>query len=533
MKFNDLVKKIISKKHKKFKNTIFTGYADKDLVENKLINEDDLTYIYSQILNLPIFKFEKKLEKLSNLISFELMEKGHFLLFEDEELICLIDDPLTYFDYDDYLIEINQPIRKMLINTSQFEKMQKYCKFKNDDLSQDNTEINTLQEEEKIKYEDVDVSVNVQIVNTWLNKAIMLGASDIHIEPGTKYGLIRIRLDGKLTTMEKIDNNIYDELVSRIKVLSGVDITQKLVPQDGKFYYYVDNKKYDLRLSTITTITGEKVVLRVLENQKIQKNFSILCYSEEEETKIKNLLKEDNGVILVTGPTGSGKTTTLYTYLQELINDTNNIVTVEDPVEYTIEGINQIQVNQSIGLTFGTILRSILRQDPNIIMIGEIRDEETAQIAMRASISGHLVLSTMHTNYAVGSIVRLLDMGIQKYLVSSAVRGVVSQKLVQKLCPKCKIQVKLTPEEKTKYGFNSRAKIYKKGGCEQCYYTGYSGRILLSEILIVDDHIKDMILHDAGEKAINDYLTKQKMITLEQKLNKAIEEGIVSIEEYK
>lgn len=333
--------------------------------------------------------------------------------------------------------------------------------------------------------------------------------------------------------MEKIDNSIYDELVSRIKILAGADITQKLMPQDGKFYYFIEQKKYDIRLSTISTILGEKIVLRVLENQKIMKNFKALNYSLEEEVTIKKLLKSENGVILVTGPTGSGKTTTLYTFLQELIDESNNIVTVEDPVEYTIEGINQIQVNQAIGLNFNNILRSILRQDPNIIMIGEIRDEETAQIAMRASISGHLVLSTMHTNYAVGSIVRLLDMGVKNYLVSSAVRAVISQKLIRRLCPKCKVLVNMTTDERKILGIKDDVKIYKKGGCEQCYYTGYSGRILLSEILVVDEKIKEFILHDVGEQEISEYLEFKKMITLKMKLKKAIEEGIASIEEIK
>jgi len=536
VKFNEQLRKVITKSLKHLKGIEFTGYGDLYLTEKGLIDDEELKILYNLITSIPIFKFDVKLEKLFTSVSFEIMEKNNFLVYEtDDMLIVIFYDPFKAYNYNDYLYMTLKDVIPYLVSKSEFEKLIKFLKYKKEDSNYENISISPklLKENESIKYDDIEVSINVQIVNKWLNKAIILGASDIHIEPGSSYGLIRIRLDGKLTQMEKIDNSIYDELVSRIKILAGVDITQKLIPQDGKFYYFIDDKKYDIRLSTISTILGEKIVLRVLENQKIKKNFKALNYTEEEEKEIKKILKSDNGVILVTGPTGSGKTTTLYTYLQELIDEANNIVTVEDPVEYTIEGINQIQVNQAIGLTFNNILRSILRQDPNIIMIGEIRDEETAQMAMRASISGHLVLSTMHTNYAVGSIVRLLDMGVQRYLVSSAIRAVVSQKLVRKLCPKCKKEVALSDEEKVELGVSTESKVYKKGGCEQCYYTGYSGRILLSEILIVDDNVKDFILRGVSEKEINDYLISKRMITLEQKLKKAILDGIASIEEIK
>lgn len=534
MKFNEMITKIINRKFKYLKGIKSNTFLDLYLKENNLIKDDDLSLLYSELLNLPLYKGSTNKKTLVEIISLDLMEKTKTIYYEnDDSVIVLTTNPLDN-NIDENLITIDKETIINIITETEFQNLFKIIKYNQVDLTYAlvTPEIPVIKEEQKIAYEDVKVSVNVQLVNKWLNKAIILGASDIHLEPGEEYCLIRIRVDGKLIIMEKIIKGMYDELVSRIKIMSNLDITQKLLPQDGKFTYLLNDKKYDIRTSTINTVFGEKVVLRVLENKTIKNDFSILQYTKEEEAKIKNLLKSDNGVILVTGPTGSGKTTTLYTFLSELKSDETNIVTLEDPVEYTIPGINQVQVNHAIGLGFNKMLRNILRQDPNIVMIGEIRDEETAQMAMRSAISGLLVLSTIHTNYAVGTIIRLLDMGIPKYLVSSAVRGIISQKLVRKLCPKCKKEIKLTNEEKSQKGLIEDTKIYVKGGCEECYYTGYSGRILLSEILIFDDKIKSMILHNYDENELKKYV-QTKMVTLDQKLKKAISLGIVSFEEIK
>ncbi len=534
MEFNEMLSKIINRKFKYLKGIKSDTFLDVYLKENNLIKEDDLSLLYSEVLNLPLYKNQIVEKTILDEISLDLMEKTKTIYYDsNSSIIVLTTNPLDN-NIDENLITIDKETIINIITETEFQNLFKMIKYNQVDLSFSKLtpEVALIKEEPKISYEDVKVSVNVQLVNKWLNKAIILGASDIHIEPSENDGLIRIRVDGKLLIMEKVPKNSYDELVSRIKIMSDLDITQKLLPQDGKFTYYLNDKKYDIRTSTINTVFGEKVVLRVLENKTIKNDFSILQYTKEEEEMIKSLLKQDNGVILVTGPTGSGKTTTLYTFLSDLKNDETNIVTLEDPVEYTIPGINQIQVNPAIGLSFNKMLRNILRQDPNVVMIGEIRDEETAQMAMRSAISGLLVLSTIHTNYAVGTIIRLLDMGIPKYLVSSAVRGIISQKLVRKLCPKCKKEFKLTSEEKIKNGLLPDAKIYVKGGCEECYYTGYSGRILLSEILIFDDKIKSMILHDYDENELKKYV-QTKMVTLDQKLKKAISLGIVSFEELK
>ncbi len=260
-------------------------------------------------------------------------------------------------------------------------------------------------------------------------------------------------------------------------------------------------------------------------------SFNNLNYTNNEEKIIKSLLSEKSGMILVTGPTGCGKTTTMYTFLNELNKQESNIVTIEDPVEYTIDGINQIQVNQQAGLTFAGALRSILRQDPNVIMIGEIRDEETAQIAMRAALSGHLVISTLHTTSSIGAITRLLDMGIPKYLVSSALKVVICQRLVEVLCPKCKEEMKVSHDLRQKLEVDDDVKLYKKRGCQYCFNTGYKGRLLLSEVLEVDDKIKEMILSEASEKKIEQYAKKNKMILLSEKHKKVVIDGITTIEE--
>lgn len=511
------------------------SYLDKWMIENRLIDEEEIIGLYSLMFKLPVYENESERPILSSDYTLNEMKSKKVLVFNNvDTLVCLIDTPFNLYNVYDMLLNNNKFFCVYLVTSNKWEKFYIYEKIKLDDYSYDKV---TIPIDSKIQYENdylkenINIAPLVQKVNHWINKSIMLRASDIHFEPCNESAKIRIRIDGKLKLMDFIQVEIYEEVVSRIKILANLDITQKLKPQDGKISYSFENKKYDLRISVIPTVFGEKIVIRILDQNNFDHGFSFLSYSNEEEEKIKGLLKENNGLILVTGPTGCGKTTTLYTYLKELIDETTNIVTVEDPVEYSIDGINQIQTNQQIGLTFDTLLRSILRQDPNIIMIGEIRDEETAQIAMRSAISGHLVLSTLHANYAVGSITRLMNMGIPKYLVSSAIKAVVSQKLVRRLCPYCKKKVTLSIDELNKHSEYANSIIYEKGGCPNCFYTGYSGRLLLSEILILDDVIKELIMKGVSEREIQDYAIANGMITLKQKLKDAIADGIVSINE--
>ncbi len=509
---------------------------EQNLIKANIISDFDLKQIYAEMFHIECFSYELDLKNAILLNDYNLSEKERVLLLkQNNEVLILLDNPFQIKEGLMMLLSYNYNYKIYIATTSELNNQLNYYKVKQNDLLYEKILIPTssINQTSNLLLEDIDVAPIVQKVNYWINKAIMLRASDIHFEPTQGISRIRIRIDGKLKIMDEISNDIFGEVVSRIKIIANLDISQKLKPQDGKIVYEYDSNKFDLRISTIPTILGEKIVIRILCQNSFDHNFDKLNYTIEEETLIKSELEKNNGLILVTGPTGCGKTTTLYTYLKELIKEENNIVTIEDPVEYSINGINQIQTNSQIGLSFAALLRNILRQDPNIIMVGEIRDEETAQIAMRAAISGHLVLSTLHSNYAVGSITRLLDMGIPKYLVSSALRVVISQQLVRKLCDKCKQRVIIDEKTSIKFNLPSNGDYYESRGCANCYYTGYEGRILLSEIMIVDNTIREMIMNESSEQNIIAYLKKKKMILLNQKLKELIVKGIVSIDEIK
>lgn len=483
------------------------------------------------------YDYHLKLDKVWNEVSLEWMFEHGCLIYEDcFQLIALIYDEFTFYVASELFVTSTSKFHVYLINKDEWTKKYELLKLMgkeryNYSKYSEKLQPKVVNEETEIKYDELDTSPIVQMVNIWIEKAIILGASDIHIEPHNNDSIIRIRLDGKLTDMDKIRKELYDEVVARIKIMASLDITKKMLPQDGKISYRLNDNDYDLRVSAIPTVLGEKIVVRILDKMRLNTNFSSLNYNVNEEKIIKSVLAEKSGMILVTGPTGCGKTTTMYTFLKELNTRESNIVTIEDPVEYTLEGINQIQVNQIAGLTFASALRSILRQDPNIIMVGEIRDEETAQIAMRAALSGHLVISTLHTTSSVGAITRLLDMGIPRYLLSSALRVVICQRLVEKLCPKCKIVTQVSSEVRREFGIGDDIKLYKKGGCQYCFNTGYKGRLLLSEVLEVDDKVREMILSDAGERKIETYARKKNMILLSEKHQKAVVDGITTIEE--
>lgn len=498
---------------------------------------DDATYLnyLSVICKIPVFDYKIKLEKLYNGVSINIMEEHGCLIYENRDcLICLLYNPIIYYNIDFLTLYSNKDIVKYIISEKEWYKYKEIARLSDVEKSFENFSINQvseLKEEVMFHYNEVSSSPIVMMVNHWIEKSIVLGASDIHFEPGKVSGKVRVRLDGKLKVLDSINMDGYDEVITRIKVISGLDISKKMEPQDGKYIMSVNKTYYDLRISSVPTILGEKIVLRILNREALNSDFKKLNYLPEEEELVKDLLKEKSGLILITGPTGSGKTTTLYTYLKELINESNNIITVEDPVEYTIEGINQIQVNNIAGLTFAKSLRSILRQDPNIIMIGEIRDEETAQIACRAAISGHLVLSTLHTNSSIDAITRLLDMGIPRYLVTSALKAVISQRLVRKLCPICKKKMTPTSDVIKKFCLTPGTIIFNKGGCENCYNTGYKGRILLSEILVLDDNLRELIAQSATIRKLENYAKKNNMIFLEEKWFSAIMSGNTTIEE--
>ena len=348
----------------------------------------------------------------------------------------------------------------------------------------------------------------VKFVNELLELAIKQNASDIHIEPLETVTRIRLRIDGLLCTAVEVQRSNHSAIVSRIKIICGMDIAEKRLPQDGRVEVEVGSSKVDLRVSTLPVINGEKVVIRLLEKSQKLLELEALNFSQSNLKIYKQLISSPHGIILLTGPTGSGKSTTLYATLQELNDETKNIITIEDPVERTLEGINQIAVNNKAGLTFATGLRSIVRQDPNIIMVGEIRDGETAKIAVQAALTGHLVFSTLHTNNAIGAVTRLLDIGIESFLLAAALRGVVAQRLVRIICPYC------------------------EGGCEHCNYTGYKGRIAVQEVLQITSKLQNLITHGVEESVLLETARKSGFTTIQEDCLAKVQAGRTTMEEY-
>lgn len=388
-------------------------------------------------------------------------------------------------------------------------------------------------EEVTLNNQRVDNSPVVLLVRSMLEQAARQGASDIHIEALEKVVRVRFRIDGVLHERFRYDIDMLPALVARIKIVGGMDISEKRKPQDGRISMMVDHNEYDIRVSVLPTVYGEKCVMRLAQKNALSKEKSQLGLSAEDERDFDNLLKNPNGILLVTGPTGSGKTTTLYTVLHELNREEVNIITVEDPVEANINGVNQVQVNPKAELTFASALRSILRQDPDIIMVGEIRDGETAGIAVQASITGHLVVSTLHTNSSAGAITRLMDMGVESYLLADSVFGVIAQRLVRRLCPECKKEKATDALENVQLGIKKEEKrtIYEPCGCEKCGHTGYAGRIGVYEILRITPRVKNAIHQGAATDEIRDVAMKEGMRTLQMSAARLVLQGVTSMNE--
>ncbi len=362
----------------------------------------------------------------------------------------------------------------------------------------------------------VDGSPVVNLINYLILQAIRKNASDIHIEPSRNFASVRFRIDGQLVEMLRPRRDIYPAMVSRIKVMAKLDIAEQRVPQDGRCQVVADNKQVDLRISTLPTVLGEKIVIRVLDKQRLTFNLDKLGISSETLTMVKALLAKPHGLLLVTGPTGSGKTTTLYSALELIKSVQRNIITVEDPVEYQIELVNQVQVDAARGVSFPTALRSILRQDPDVIMVGEIRDAETAQVAVQAALTGHLVLSTLHTNDSISAITRMMDMGIESYKLAAALVGVVAQRLVRTICPHCRTSYFPSAEylETLHYQGDNRQSFSKGEGCRECFDTGFQGRTGIYEVLPANADLRRLIAEEARLETISDWVKQQNYPTL-------------------
>jgi len=371
----------------------------------------------------------------------------------------------------------------------------------------------------------------IKFVNALFYQAVKKRASDIHIEVQEKRGEVRFRIDGMLVKNADLDKKIVNLIVSRIKVISNLDISEKRIPQDGRTQIKIAGETLDIRVSVLPTFYGERVVMRLLMKSSQIPHINELGFHPSVIDDIKKLLRLSHGIILVTGPTGSGKTTSLHSFLREVEDPSKNVITVEDPVEYKSDSISQIQVNEKAGLTFASALRSILRQDPDVIMIGEIRDEETADIAVRAALTGHLVFSTLHTNSATATIARLADMGIEPFLISSSLLGILAQRLVRTLCDECKEEDRLAEEFSKDYNIEAGTVIYKAHGCKACNYTGYSGRRSIGELLIMNDKVKDILKTTTDEHTIKQALKDDGLKTLPMQLREMLLDGETSLDE--
>ena len=445
--------------------------------------------------------------------------------------IVAVDDLaiLTNFQIEPVIAtprDITAAIDRYFGNTEAMKVAEKFAKERKEQYAE-------RRKEEEIENADVSNAPIVQLVNKIIEQAARVRSSDIHIEALEDKVRVRFRVDGVLQQAMQYDSSLLSAIVARVKIMGGMDISEKRKPQDGRITSVVDNVEYDIRVSVLPTVFGEKIVMRLTQKKGLNRDKKDLGLAPDELVQFDRILSHPHGILLVTGPTGSGKSTTLYTALSELNTEHVNIVTVEDPVEANVDGINQVQVNNKADMTFANALRSILRQDPDIIMIGEIRDNETAEIAVKASITGHLVVSTLHTNNSASTITRLEDMGIEPYLIADSVVGVIAQRLVRKLCPKCKRSrmAEALDLETLGMSLDSEAVIYEPCGCHMCNNTGYYGRIGVYEIMEITPKVKEIIARHGNADEINKVALSESMKTLRTSAAKYVLSGVTSIAE--
>ncbi len=512
------------------------------LVEKNYIKEDDLNQVLEFQLGIPYVDLSKFNINpgLSEYIPEQLAQRYQAvpLALEDNKLSVAMSDPSDLVAVDDLERASGYKIEPLIATQKEIKKaLGIIYSTSEDDTAEVFASLNNYQSGEEPELDELKQMVEdapiVRLTNLIINQAVQMRASDIHIEPQKDKVQVRYRVDGVLRKGMDAPKYSQAALISRLKIIANLDITRRRIPQDGRVKLNIKGMEVDLRVSTLPTIFGEKVVIRILNRDEGLLNIGKLGFEGYNYEALKKLTKKPYGILLATGPTGSGKSTTLFAILNQLNDMKKNIITIEDPVEYQIDGINQVQANSKTNLTFARTLRSILRQDPDIIMVGEIRDEETAQIAVRAALTGHLVLSTLHTNDAVSSITRLIDMGIPPYLVSSTVIGVIAQRLLRRLCNSCKEETSPDPEIKEFLELQDGEKIFKakQNGCEKCSHTGYRGRIAVQEVLVVDENMKELITDSASESKIKNYALDQGMITLTEDSKNKVKEGITSYQE--
>jgi len=477
-------------------------------------------------------------------ISTELSVKNYLLFSELDSQVCACVSLQYLQEATNYYTKLEEKYPLKLLDEDSYDRL--YNRFL--ELRTDKA-IETMQEDSENEKDEEDISLTdflrtssdiltseesapiIKFVNALFYQAVKKRASDIHIEVQEKKGEVRFRIDGMLTKNADLDKKVVGLIVSRIKVISNLDISEKRIPQDGRTQIKIAGEVLDIRVSILPTFYGERVVMRLLMQSSQIPQINELGFNDSFIGDVKKLLHSSHGIILVTGPTGSGKTTSLHSFLREVENPEMNLITVEDPVEYKSDNIAQIQVNEKVGLTFASALRSILRQDPDVIMIGEIRDEETAAIAVRAALTGHLVFSTLHTNSAVATISRLADMNIEPFLISSSLLGILAQRLVRVLCNACKEEDVLAEEFANDYHLPSGAKIYKSCGCKKCNYSGYVGRRSIGELLVMNDAIKELLKVTTDEHTIKTQLEKDGLKTISMQLSQMLLKGETSLDE--
>jgi type IV pilus assembly protein PilB len=520
------------------------------LIELKYIGEEELLNALSLQFGIPVVdlnNYEIK-EEIIKIIPEEMIKKykvipinrfGNTLLLaiDDPSDINAIDDIKFYTGYNiDVVISSTRAIRevidKVFDNMSAVEQLD--SKFDLEDIEyaedeEESTDISTIEKETK-------AGPVVKLVNYILTEAVKQKASDIHVEQFEKSFRVRFRIDGVLYEFMKLPMKLKNAIVSRLKIMSHLNIAERRLPQDGRIKLkYEKNKEIDFRVSTLPTLFGEKVVLRLLDKSNLQLDLKVLGFEERELNIFYEAIQKPYGMVLVTGPTGSGKTTTLYSALSELNKIDVNISTAEDPVEYNLEGINQVQIRENIGLTFAAALRSFLRQDPDIILVGEMRDLETAEIGIKAALTGHLVLSTLHTNDAPSTVTRLVDMGVEPFLIASSLLIVVAQRLARKVCSNCKKEIKLDNKVLLRYGVKEEEledfKVFKGEGCNICNGSGYKGRLALYEVMPITESLKDLITKEATTQEIKEQARKEGMKTLREVGLMKVKQGLTTIEE--
>ena len=514
------------------------------LISLGFVSEEQFATVYCDQSGIePVDLKEVKLnEELLQMVGEDVMRKQELMPFayDEDNFNCIkvaMADPMNLGAMDDIQLITGMEVKPFYCSASQINiQLDKLYGKKQAMEAAEQFQAEHADEYGADEAAGEDESVSdapiVKIVRTMLDEAVRMGSSDIHIEPMEKSVRVRYRIDGVLQQVMEYNTNVLSAMVARIKIISGLDISEKRKPQDGRITQIVDGEEFDVRVSILPTVYGEKTVMRLTKKKGLTRDKKFLGLYPEDERRLDSITHNPHGIILITGPTGSGKSTTCYTVLNELNKEAVNIITVEDPVEANVPGVNQVQVNVKAELTFASALRSILRQDPDIIMIGEIRDGETAAIAVQASITGHLVISTLHTNSTSASITRLIDMGVEPYLIGDAVVGIIAQRLVRRLCPKCKVGRQATEEEKKMLGVDVSKEqiVYEPCGCEECN-RGYRGRIAIYEIMPITSSIRRVLHETVTADEIQKVAVEEGMNTLRMAGANNVIDGVTSIEE--